>query len=153
MIALFEIWYISLIVIILASVLISKTTTVFESATNYIGRNLTDGVRGLTLNAIGSSMPEFLTTVFFLTFATQEHLGRDFSASIGANTGSAIFNSIVIPMFVVWVVLATGVKGVKLSKKVILRDGLFLIGAEVILLILLSTNQLTIWHGLFLTGF
>ncbi|WP_286819135.1 hypothetical protein [Desulfobacter sp. UBA2225] len=114
---------------------------------------MSDGVKGATLNAIGSSMPELLTTVFFLILATQENLGRDFAASIGGNSGSAIFNSIIIPMLVIWVVLAMGVTGVKVSKKVILRDGLFLIGAEIMILVLLSSRYITHWNGWIFTGF
>jgi len=140
---------------IICSVVIAKACDVFETATDYIGRNMSEGVKGSTLNAIGSSMPEFLTTVFFLAFATKINLGRDFAASVGGDTGSAIFNSIVIPMLVIWIVIATvaGVKGIKIAKKVILRDGLFLIGAEILLLVLLSSNYITHWHGWIFTAF
>lgn len=138
---------------ILCSVLMAKACDVFEAATNYLGRSLSEGVKGATLNAIGSSMPELLTTVFFLVFALHENLGRDLAASIGANAGSAIFNSIVIPMLVIQVVLATALTGVRISKKVILRDGLFLIAAEVLLLVLLSSDYITHWHGWAFTAF
>jgi len=146
-------WYGATFVLIASSIILSRACNVFEASTNFLGRNMNDGVKGATLNAIGSSMPEFLTTVFFLVFATHQNLGRDFAASVGGNTGSAIFNSIVIPMLVIWVVLAIHSKGVRFSKKVILRDGLFLIGAESVLLILLSSSYLTFWHGLAFTGF
>lgn len=140
---------------IICSIVIAKACDVFEAATEYLGRNLSEGVKGATLNAIGSSMPELLTTVFFLVLATKADLGRDLAASIGGDTGSAIFNSIIIPMVVIWVVIATiaGVKGVKIAKKVILRDGLFLIGAELLLLVLLSSNYITHWHGWIFTFF
>jgi cation:H+ antiporter len=114
---------------------------------------MNDGVKGLTLNAIGSSFPELLTTVFFLVFATQENLGRDLAASIGSNAGSAIFNSIVIPLLVILVVLLNGVKSFKVSKKVVLRDGAFLIVAELLLLVILSSSYITQWHGWILTSF
>ncbi|MGQ1787947.1 sodium:calcium antiporter [Saccharicrinis sp. GN24d3] len=134
---------------IISSIVMAKACDVFEASTEYLGRNLSEGVKGATLNAIGSSMPELLTTVFFLTLASRANLGRDLAASVGGNTGSAIFNSIVIPMLVIWIVVATvaGVKGVKIAKKVILRDGLFLIGAELVLLVLLSSDYITQWHG------
>ena len=149
----FYTWYGGLILMIMCSYIIAKSCDVFEAATDCLGNNLTDGVKGATLNAIGSSMPELLTTVFFLILAAQENLGRDFAASIGGNSGSAIFNSIIIPMLVIWVVLAIGVTGVKVSKKVILRDGLFLIGAEIMILVLLSSSYITHWHGWIFTGF
>ena len=140
-------WYGGLLVMIFSSYLIAKACDVFEAATDYLGRNLNEGVKGATLNAIGSSLPELLTTVFFLVFAVQAELGRDLAASIGGDTGSAIFNSIVIPMLVIWFVLASGIVGIGISKKVILRDGLFLLGAELILLVLLSSDYITHWHG------
>ena len=146
-------WYGGLILMLVCSYVIAKACDVFEAATDCLGSNLNDGVKGATLNAIGSSMPELLTTVFFLILAAQENLGRDFAAGIGGNTGSAIFNSIIIPMLVIWVVLAMGITGVKVSKKVILRDGLFLIGAEIMILFLLSSRYITHWHGWIFTGF
>ena len=146
-------WYGGLILMMACAYIIAKSCDIFESATDYLGSNLSEGVKGATLNAIGSSMPELLTTVFFLILAVQENLGRDFAASIGGNAGSAIFNSIIIPMLVIWVVLGMGITGVKVSKKVILRDGLFLIGAEIMMLLLLSSNYITHWHGWIFTGF
>ncbi len=138
---------------IFCSVIMARACDIFETATDYIGRNLSEGVKGATLNAVGSSMPELLTTVFFLVFALHENLGRDLAASIGSNAGSAIFNNIIIPMLVIRTVLATGSACVKITKKVIIRDGLFLIGAEILLLILLSSNYITHWHGWILTAF
>lgn len=149
----FHTWYGSLILMGFCSIVMTMACDIFEASTDYIGRNLSEGVKGATLNAIGSSMPELLITVFFLVFALHENLGRDLGASIGGNTGSAIFNVIVIPMLVIWVVLASCTAGVKITKKVILRDGFFLIGAEILLLVLLSSNYITHWHGWILTGF
>lgn len=148
-----ESWIVGLIIMVVASYIIAKASNLFEVATDYLGRNMNDGVKGVTLNAIGSSFPELLTTVFFLVLATQENLGRDLAASVGGNTGSAIFNSIVIPMLVINVVLLGGAKSLNLSKKVILRDGIFLIVAELLLLVILSSNYITHWHGWILTGF
>lgn len=151
----FHTWYGGLILMIVCSLVIAKACDIFEASTEYLGRNMSGGVKGATLNAIGSSMPELLTTVFFLALASHANLGRDLAASIGGDTGSAIFNSIVIPIVVIWVVIATiaGVKGVHVAKKVILRDGLFLIGAELILLVLLSSDYITHWHGWVFTVF
>lgn len=152
---LFHTWYGGFLLMIVCSLIIAKACDIFEAATDYLGRNMSEGVKGATLNAIGSSMPELLTTVFFLAFASNTDLGRDLAASIGGDTGSAIFNSIVIPMLVIWIVIASiaGVKGVTIAKKVILRDGLFLLGAEILLLVLLSSSYITHWHGWVFTAF
>lgn len=151
----FQTWYGGLGIMLISSIVIAKACDLFEASADYLGRNMNDGVKGATLNAIGSSMPELLTTAFFLLFASQSSLAIDFAASIGGDTGSAIFNSIVIPMVVIWVVLLSfaGIKGVKISKKVILRDGLFLLTAEILLLVLLSSSYLTHWHGWIFTSF
>lgn len=148
-----ESWIFGLVVMVVASVIIAKASDVFELATDYLGRNMKDGVKGLTLNAIGSSFPELLTTVFFLVLATKENLGRDLAASIGGNAGSAIFNSIIIPMLVIQVVLMMGATKFNISRKVVLRDGIFLIVAELLLLIILSSSVITHWHGWILSSF
>jgi len=148
-------WYGGLILMLLMSYLIMKACDIFEMATDYLGRNMSDGVKGATLNAVGSSMPEFLTTVFFLVMYSDSDIAEGFAASVGGDTGSAIFNSIFIPMIVIWMALATvaGLQGVKIAKKVILRDGLFLIVAEIILLVLLSSDYITWIHGAVFTLF
>lgn len=135
-------------------IVIAKACDGFEVAADYLGRNLSDGVKGATINAIASSMPELLTTVFFLAFANTDTLGYNLAASIGGDAGSAIFNSIIIPIFVILTVIKMGVAaGANVSKKVILRDGLFLIAAEILLLILLSSDVLTPMHGWIFVGF
>ena len=60
---------------------------------------------------------------------------------------------IIIPMLVIWVVLSMGVRGLRITKKVILRDGIFLIAAELMLLVLLSSDKITYWHGAAFTAF
>ena len=148
-------WIGGLTLMIVMSYLIMKACDVFELATDYLGRNMSEGVKGATLNAVGSSMPEFLTTVFFLLMYSGSDVSEGFAASVGGDTGSAIFNSIFIPMIVIWMALATvaGLKGVKIAKKVILRDGVFLIVAEIILLVLLSSDYITWIHGAVFTLF
>ena len=59
---------IPLIIIIITSIIIWRSSDGFDKASSYLGRNLSDGVKGATINAISSSMPELLTTIFFLIF-------------------------------------------------------------------------------------
>lgn len=122
----------------------------FMTASEYIGRNLSDGVRGATINAIASSMPEVFTSLFFL-FILQDAEG--FSGGIGTTAGSAIFNSMVIPSAAVLAVIGMKLtKRVHISRKVMLRDGIALIIAELIFLILISGSVLYWWHGIILMG-
>jgi cation:H+ antiporter len=153
--SIFDNWIGGIALMIVMSIVIAKACDIFELAADYLGRNMADGVKGATINAIGSSMPEMLTTVFFLLFYANTDIAEGFAASVGGDTGSAIFNSIFIPMLVIGMVLFTvaGIKGIQVAKKVILRDGLFLIAAEVLLLVLLSSDYITTWHGWVFTIF
>jgi len=138
----------SAIFIIISCLIIWRASDGFEVASEYIGRNLTDGVRGATINAIGSSMPELFTTAWFL-FALQDKDG--FAAGIGTTAGSAIFNGMIIPAVVILAVIGYGLaKKVTVSRKVILRDGLSLIAAEIVLIFVIKGTELNWWHGLIL---
>ena len=118
------------------------------TASEYIGRNLSDGVRGATINAVASSMPEVFTSLFFL-FVMKDAEG--FSGGIGTTAGSAIFNSMVIPAVSVLAVIGIGLtRYVKVSQKVMLRDGLSLLIAELIFIILISGSELNWYHGFLL---
>jgi Ca2+/Na+ antiporter len=139
---------IALALILISCLIIWKASDGFEVASEYLGRNMSEGVRGATINAIGSSMPELFTTIFFLLYLTDTD---GFSGGIGTTAGSAIFNGMIIPAVVIFVVLLSGIaKSINVSKKVILRDGLFLIGAELILIFLISGTTLQWWHGFIL---
>jgi len=118
------------------------------TASEYVGRNLSEGVRGATINAVASSMPEVFTSLFFL-FILMDANG--FSGGIGTTAGSAIFNGMVIPAVSVLAVIGKGiVKKIKVSRKVLMRDGIALIIAEFIFLVLISGSVLYWYHGVLL---
>ena len=118
------------------------------TASTYIGRHLSEGVRGATINAIASSMPEVFTSLFFL-FILQDASG--FSGGIGATAGSAIFNSMVIPAVSILAVISMGLTNkITVSQKAMRRDGIALILAELIFLVLVSGSVLDWYHGLLL---
>ncbi|MBX2926425.1 MAG: sodium:calcium antiporter [Saprospiraceae bacterium] len=122
----------------------------YETASIYLGRNLSEGVRGATINAIGSSLPELFTTLFFLFIL---HDKDGFSGGIGTTAGSAIFNGMIIPALVILVVVLKGIKSsVAVSRRVLLRDGIALLGCELALIFLIGGNTLTWVHGLTLMG-
>jgi len=119
----------------------------FMTASEYVGRNLSEGVRGATINAIASSMPEVFTSLFFLFVLQQDGVG--FTGGIGTTAGSAIFNSMVIPAVSVLAVISMGLtRKIEVSRKVMVRDGIALIIAEFIFLIFISGNTLYWYHGL-----
>lgn len=118
------------------------------TASEYVGRHLSEGVRGATINAIASSMPEVFTSMFFL-FILQDANG--FSGGIGTTAGSAIFNGMVIPAVAILAVISMGLtKEITVSKKVLRRDGIALILAELIFLVLVSGSSLHWYHGFIL---
>ncbi|SRX56210.1 sodium:calcium antiporter [Aequorivita sp. CIP111184] len=139
---------ISTLLIALCCIIIWRASDGFEAASEFLGRNLSEGVRGATINAIGSSMPELFTTMFFL-FVLKNRDG--FAGGIGTTAGSAIFNGMIIPAVVILVVIFKGMtKEVVVSRKVLLRDGISLLICEFVLIFLLGGNTLTWVHGLIL---
>jgi len=140
---------IPLLLITFCCLIIWRAGDGFMVASEYVGRNLSEGVRGATINAIASSMPEVFTSLFFLFVLQQDGIG--FTGGIGTTAGSAIFNSMVIPAVAVLAVISMGLtKNVQVSRKVMLRDGIALIIAEFIFLILISGDTLRWYHGLIL---
>ena len=138
----------ALFAITLAMLIIWRSSDGFEVASAYLGRNLTDGVRGATINAVGSSIPELFTTLFSLMLLGEVD---NFAFGIGTTAGSAIFNGMIIPAVAILAVISYGIaKKVNVSRKVILRDGIGLIIAELILIYMISGNYLTWLHGLVL---
>ncbi|MFO7816888.1 MAG: hypothetical protein R6V39_04315 [Desulfovibrionales bacterium] len=129
---------------VFSSWLIARSCDGFEDAADYLGRNMTEGTKGATINAVGSSMPELWVTFIYL-FLFRNTTG--FSGGIGTTAGSAVFNSMVIPALVILAVLIKYRDTViQVSKKVILRDGLTLIFAEFILIATLG-DTLYWYHG------
>ena len=145
--------------IALCCIIIWRASGGFEVASGFLGRKLNDGVRGATINAIGSSMPELFTTLFFFFYYVHfenniETANDGFAGGIGTTAGSAIFNSMIIPAVVIIAVIGFGLaQKVEVSKKVILRDGLALILAEICLILLISGATLNWWHGIILMAF
>lgn len=141
---------IPLLLIIISSIIIWKSSDGFDYASSYLGRNLTDGVKGATINAISSSMPELLTSIFFLIFL-KDAVG--FSGGLGTVAGSAVFNAVVIPSLSIIVVVYYGVaKSIEVSKKVIYRDSFALIILQLALIGILYFQMLNWIGGLILVS-
>lgn len=137
-----------LLLIAISSFIIWKTTRSFEIASNFLGRNLPKGIKGSTINAIASSMPELLTSVFFLFYINDTN---SFSGSIGVTAGSAIYNIVIIPALVILVVSIKNKKiKIEISKRILLREGIVLISAIVVLILLINQPALYWWHGFIL---
>ena len=139
---------IPIILIVVTSIVIWKSSDGFDVASSYLGRNLSNGVKGATINAISSSMPELLTTVFFLVFLKD---AKGFSGGMGTVAGSAVFNSMIIPAFSVLAVYYYGIsKTIKISKNVIYRDSFALLISQIALILIIYYGLLSWLGGLIL---
>ena len=121
-----------LLLIFLCGYVIWRAGDTFLEGSNYIGRNLRDGVKGATINAVASSMPELFIALFFLFFL-KDVVG--FSGGLGTSFGSVLFNALIIPSVAVLGVLSKSKKqSVLVSRKIIIRDGLWLLLVEFVLI-------------------
>ncbi|KXX69001.1 sodium:calcium antiporter [Flammeovirga sp. SJP92] len=138
-----------LVIIFFACIIIWKACDGFEDASGFLGRNMKGGVKGATIDAIGSSMPELFTTFFFLVL-TGDAAG--FASGIGTTSGSAVFNIMIIPAAVIMSVIVVNrkVQYINVNPKVILRDGIALMLAILCLIIFVSEKTLEWYHGVFL---
>jgi len=138
----------SIICIVISCIIIWRSSDGFEIAADYLGRKLPPGIKGATLNAIASSMPEFLTTLFFLFYLRD---AEGFSGGLGVTSGSALFNLLIIPALVVLMLFTSGKsRGIELNKKVLLREGSVLLLSQIIFVGFLFSGELLARHGLIL---
>lgn len=149
----------ALATVVACSVVIMFACDPFEDASGYLGRNMPPGVRGATINAIASSLPELFTTMALL------FLFRDvdgFSGGVATCAGSAVFNAVIIPGVCILAVMFWGVKRadgsvekvkfIELDKRTVLRDGFFFLVAEIALIAFLGGETLHWWMGAALMG-
>jgi Ca2+/Na+ antiporter len=138
----------SLIFITFSCIVIWRSSHGFEIASDYLGRKMPPGIKGATLNAIASSMPEFLTTIFFLFYLRD---AEGFSGGLGVTSGSALFNLLIIPALVVLILVTSGRRyHIVLNKKVLLREGIVLLISQIVFVNILFRGKLLARHGLIL---
>jgi cation:H+ antiporter len=133
---------ISFLLVCLSTYLIWKVSASFDVASSYLTRNLNEGIKGPTVNAIASSLPELLISFFFLFYIGDV---QGFSAGYATIIGSSIFNIAIIPTVSFLIIYYQ--KGIDLfptDKKIIEQDGFFLILTEVALLVGLYLGGISI---------
>ena len=156
----------ALAIIVVASIVIMYACDSFDHASAYLGRDMKPGVKGATINAIASSLPELMTALFLL-FLYHDQDG--FSAGIATTAGSAVFNSVIIPMLCIFAVCFRGItkkvttktksgrsrtkivyekiKNIQVGRGTVLRDGCFLLMAEAALIYFLGGTVMAWWMG------
>lgn len=132
---------IPLILIFFSGYVIWRAGDTFLEGSNYIGRNLKDGVKGATINAVASSMPELFIALFFLFYLKD---ASGFSGGLGTSFGSVLFNSLIIPsVAIIGVLSRSKKKTVTVSKKIILRDGVWLLLVEFVLIYFIQQGTIS----------
>jgi cation:H+ antiporter len=120
----------------------------FEPAADYLGRNLPAGVKGATINAIGSSLPELMTASFLL-FVYHDQAG--FAAGVATCAGSAVFNAMVIPALCLLAIRGKQspqaqpndkpITHIHFEKSTLVREVLFFVAAEGLLIFLFEQGK------------
>jgi len=140
------------------AVLISEACDPFADAAQWVGCRLRipPSVRGATLDAIASSMPELFTGLFFVSLAitasgdqAQRVLesAEGYGSTIATCAGSSIYNLVLIPA-VCAVVMPFSRRNkpyIDVSREVVNRDGMWVICVQVGLLIFLFQPRLDWW--------
>lgn len=121
---------------------IMKACDFFEIGANYLGRNLSAGAKGALINALGSSMPELLVTLAFVLTGKPELI----LAGVAVTAGSAVFNAVLIPAVAI-MFAGDGlgpVRSFELDRSVLMRDGIYLLLIEGLLIYMLGQPQFTL---------
>ena len=122
----------SIFILISAIYIMRKCASSFDVAASYLTRGLGEGVKGPTINAIASSLPELLISSIFLFYLKDV---KGFSAGYGTIIGSSAFNIALIPVIsFIYVYLVKGKEKVfQINKIIVQQDSLFLLGSIAIL--------------------
>jgi cation:H+ antiporter len=131
---------------LISGYLIWRSSDGFELASDYLGRRFSKGIKGATINAVASSMPELLSTFFFLFYLKDSD---SFSGGLGITGGSAIFNILIIPISIYFALFfSKKIRKIPVSRRTFMRDGLFLLLLTgFVAAIIHSPGGLKWWHG------
>lgn len=137
-----------LFLIIFSSFVIWKVCNSFQTASLFLGQKMPTGTRGASINAIGSSFPEFMTS-FIAIFHYTHNDGVMFG--IANTTGTVIYNITVIPFFVILACyFFDNLSKLRFEKRILIRDSLFLIFTQISLMTILSVGKISLLSSIFL---
>jgi cation:H+ antiporter len=149
----------------LISIIIWQACDPFADAAQWIGQTfrVPGSVRGATLDAVASSMPELFSGIFFVVVATaaadsaaavQEAGGEGYGATLATCAGSAIYNMILIPAFCALVISFSRKSRptIEVESKVISRDGMWFVGCEFVFIAFLWQSTMQWWMALVFIG-
>jgi len=122
----------SIFILFVSVYVMRKCSSSFDIAANYLTRDLGEGIKGPTINAIASSLPELLISSMFL-FHFKDIKG--FSAGYATIIGSSAFNIAMIPVIAfIYIYIKKGKEKVfHINKEIVKQDSFFLLGSIIIL--------------------
>lgn len=152
--------------VVVISIVIWQACDPFAEAAQWIGVkfHLPGSVRGATLDAIASSMPELFSGIFFVLvaiFAAGDSAAalrtagsNGYGPAVATCAGSAIYNMILIPAICALVISFTRKSRptIDVAPTVILRDGMWFLGCELLLIVFLFQSQMHWWMAVVLLG-
>lgn len=143
---------------VIISIVIWQACDPFAEAAQWVGRTfrLPGAVRGATLDAIASSLPELFSGIFFVLVAVvavedraaiAEACGEGYGSTIATCAGSAIYNMILIPAACALVISFWRKRKsvVEVEAAVLWRDGIYFLVCEALLLYCLYQNAMEWW--------
>lgn len=147
---------------VLISIVLWQACDPFAEAAQWVGKafHLPGSVRGATLDAVASSMPEFFSGIFFVLVAIvaaggnpaamPQACGEGYGSTIATCAGSAIYNMIVIPAACALVIAFSrrARPRIDVERPVLSRDGVFYLICVALLLGFLCSNRMTWWMAL-----
>ncbi len=150
---------------VLISIVLWQACDPFAEAAQWVGRTyrLPGSVRGATLDAIASSLPELFSGIFFVVVVAMENpdptrmaqtVGEGYGSTIATCAGSAIYNMILIPGVCALVIAAwrKSRPAIDVERDVVWRDGLFFLACEALLLYFLFQDTMHWWMGAAFVG-
>jgi len=154
----------SLTQVVTISIIIWQACDPFADAAQWLGAQwrIPGSVRGATLDAIASSLPELFTGIFFVVVAiwsssdssdAQQAAGSEgFGATVATCAGSAVYNMMLIPAFCGLVIAACRKEHptIEVEPQVITRDGLWFLGTQLVLVAFLFQNRMDWWMAVVL---
>jgi len=145
---------------VVISIVLWQACDPFAEAAQWVGRTyrLPGSVRGATLDAIASSLPELFSGIFFVILmaasstdpgAMAQTVGEGYGSTIATCAGSAIYNMILIPGVCALVISVRRASrpAIDVERDVVWRDGLFFLACEALLLYFLFQDTMHWWMG------
>ena len=152
------------------SVFIWQVCDPFADAAQWVGQRfrLPGSVRGATLDAVASSLPELFSGIIFVVFAVSAatagtdgataesreaiaHAGAEgYGSTIATCAGSAVYNMILIPAFCALVISFARPERptIDVDDEVIARDGVWFLMTQILLILFLFQDEMVWWMAI-----